>query len=266
VDPPPPGVAVGSAPWGPPGGTVDHVGADQAQLDALVGTWGGNLLDPDHTSAATYYPWVQIGGPWAALGSAWVPPSGSVAAVYATTDSVRGVWKAPAGVDAPLEGVSALADDTITDRAGEQLNVAGINSLRNLPTYGNVVWGARTLAGSDLTGSDFKYVPVRRLADFIEQSLLQSMAWTVFEPNGPSLWESISREAGLFLTGLFAQGAFQGTTPSQAYNVMCDATTTSAEDMLAGIVNLNVAFAPAEPAEFVVLNIKLGAGAPPASG
>jgi phage tail sheath protein FI len=129
-----------------------------------------------------------------------------------------------------------------------------------------VVWGARTLAGSDLTGSDFKYVPVRRVADFIEQSLLQSMAWTVFEPNEPPLWASISRDAGAFIAGLFAQGAFGGNTPAAAYQVSCDATTTSPPDIQAGIVNLNVAFVAVEPGEFIVLNIKLGAGAPGASG
>jgi len=135
----------------------------------------------------------------------------------------------------------------------------GINCLRTFPLYQSIVWGARTLAGSDIAGSPFKYVPVRRLADFIEQSLQQSLRWAVFEPNAPALWGAISLEVTAFMASLFASGAFAGASAAQAYTVACDATTTSPTDMLSGIVNVNVGFAPVDPAEFVMLNIQINA-------
>ena len=121
------------------------------------------------------------------------------------------------------------------------------------------MWGARTLAGADLDGSAFKYVPVRRLTDFIEQSLQQCLRWAVFEPNGPALWSSISLEVTSFMAGLFGQGAFAGASAAAAYQVVCDATTTSTANQLAGVVNVNVGFAPVDPAEFVMLNITIEA-------
>jgi phage tail sheath protein FI len=233
--------------------------------DALLGTWGPGFLGPDNVAGATYYPWVEIADPWNGGVTRAVPPSGTVAGVYASTDLSRGVWKAPAGVLATLEGVTGLADETITDAVGGELNVVGINCLRTFPLYGSVVWGARTLAGADVYQSPFKYVPVRRLTDFVELSLSQGLAWAASEPNGPPLWSSLVNEAAQFMAGLFGAGAFAGTTPSGAYGVACDASTTSPADMLAGIVNVTVWFAPVVPAEFVVANIALSAG-PPAGG
>ncbi len=221
--------------------------------------WAQGVLSPEHVAAAVYYPWVQITDPAAAPLSRLVPPSGTIAGVYAATDASRGVWKAPAGTEAALGGVSDLADATITDIVNGQLNVLGINCLRRFPLYGPIVWGSRTLAGSDLAGSPFKYVPVRRLSDYIEQSLQQSLRWAVFEPNGPALWSSISIEVTAFLSGLFGAGAFAGATAAQAYTVACDATTTTALDQQNGIVNVNVQFAPIDPAEFVMLNIQINA-------
>jgi phage tail sheath protein FI len=255
LDPPPPESA--RAPTNDT--SVDSVGVGTTGMDNLI-AWADHFLSPDNVAAATYYPWVQIMDPVTGLSRA-VPPSGTVAGVYAATDTARGVWKAPAGVEAQLGGVTALADATITDTVNGELNVMGVNCLRTFPLYQSIVWGSRTLAGSDLASSPFKYVPVRRLADFIEQSLQQSLRWAVFEPNAPALWGSISLEVTAFMAGLFGAGAFAGASADQAYTVACDASTTSPTDMLRGIVNVNVGFAPVDPAEFVMLNIKINAAA-----
>jgi hypothetical protein len=236
-----------------------------------LGDGPGGLISPtapyhseDDIAGAVYYPWIQITDPVTSLPRC-VPPSGAIAGIFAATDVERGVWKAPAGIEAALAGVTGLADTTITDEITGELNVAGINCLRTFPLYGTVVWGARTLAGSDPVGRPFTYVPVRRLTTFIEQSLLQSLRWAQFEPNAPTLWESITLEATAFMSGLFASGAFAGAAAAEAYSVVCDATTTSTNDVLNGIVNLNVGFQPVEPAEFVLLSIMLNATAPAAS-
>jgi phage tail sheath protein FI len=253
VDPPPPASAKGLT----TDTTVDNIGIGSAGLQSLV-TWADSFLSPDNVAAATYYPWVQIPDPVTGM-PRYVPPSGTVAGVYASTDTSRGVWKAPAGVEALLAGVIQLADTTITDTVNGDLNVMGINCLRTFPLYQSIVWGSRTLAGSDIASSPFKYVPVRRLADFIEQSLQQSLRWAVFEPNAPTLWASVTLEVTAFMAGLFAAGAFAGSSAAQAYTVACNASTTSPTDMLSGIVNVNVGFAPVDPAEFVMLNIQINA-------
>lgn len=206
---------------------------------------------------ALYYPWLQINDPINVSRPRYVPPSGTIAGIYANTDATRGVWKAPAGTTAVLVGAVKLGDTSINDEVNGQLNVAGINCLRSFPTYGNVVWGARTLAGADLIDSTWKFVPTRRLADFIEQSVLQSLRWVVFELNAPSLWATISMEVGAFMGALYAQGAFGGATAAEAYHVACDSSTTSEEDMLRGVVNVVVGFQPVEPAEFVVLTVQI---------
>lgn len=264
VDPPGPSLAFPT-----PAITVDDIGAPssssqeggQTPMQTLVNTWASGFLSPANGAAATYYPWLEITDPATGL-PRYVPPSGTIAGVYASTDTTRGVWKAPAGTEAVLRGVTALADTTINDTINGELNVLGINCLRVFPIYGSVVWGSRTLAGADVAGSPFKYVPVRRLADFIEQSLQQSLRWAVFEPNGPALWASISLEVTAFMAGLFGAGAFYGAAAPPAYTVTCDASTTSPTDMLSGIVNVNVGFVPVDPAEFVMLNVQINAASP----
>jgi phage tail sheath protein FI len=183
-----------------------------------------------------------------------VGPSGTMAGVYARTDGQRGVWKAPAGVAAVLEGADVALK--VTDADNGTLNSAGVNVLRTFPVYGPIAWGARTLAGADLLDSEWKYINVRRLVDYIEQSLVQSLKWVVFEPNDEATWGQIRLEVGSFLSGLFADGAFSGATPAAAYFVNCDATTTTADDIDRGIVNILVGVAPVKPAEFVVLQIE----------
>jgi phage tail sheath protein FI len=182
-------------------------------------------------------------------------PCGVVAGVYAATDGSRGVWKAPAGITATLGGVQGLTY-TMTDSENGLLNPLGLNCFRSFPTYNQVLWGARTLAGADALASQWKYVPVRRTALFLESSLYQGLQWVVFEPNDSPLWSAIRLNVGSFMQALFLQGAFQGTTPDQAYFVKCDGETTTQADIDNGIVNILVGFAPLQPAEFVVIQIE----------
>ncbi|MBC8132501.1 MAG: phage tail sheath family protein, partial [Deltaproteobacteria bacterium] len=187
-------------------------------------------------------------------------PCGAVAGIFARTDSKRGVWKAPAGLEANLIGVPELSVGLTDDENGE-LNPKGINCLRAFPTGGRVVWGSRTLRGDDGLADEYKYIPVRRTALFIEESLFRGTQWVVFEPNDEPLWAQIRLNLGAFMNNLFRQGAFQGKTPREAYFVKCDKETTTQNDIDLGIVNIHVGFAPLKPAEFVVLKIQQIAGA-----
>jgi len=185
-------------------------------------------------------------------------PSGTIAGLMARTDASRGVWKAPAGTGADVRRVVGL-ESRMTDLENGVLNKLGVNCLRSFPT-GTVNWGARTLDGSDDIGSEWKYIPIRRLALFIEESLFRGTQWVVFEPNDEPLWANIRMNVGAFMGGLFRQGAFQGGTPDEAYFVKCDAETTTQADRNLGIVNIEVGFAPLKPAEFVVISIQQIAG------
>ena len=129
-----------------------------------------------------------------------------------------------------------------------------------MPVYGIVSWGARTLDGADQKASEWKYIPVRRLALFLEESLYRGTQWVVFEPNDEPLWAQIRLNVGAFMQNLFRQGAFQGTSPREAYLVKCDKETTTQNDINLGIVNIVVGFAPLKPAEFVILKITQLAG------
>lgn len=238
------------------------VGADgSGQRDSLAGiqTWLGANASLRSNHSALYYPRPRIPDPLNGYRLRSVAASGTVAGLYARTDTERGVWKAPAGTSATLAGVAALAHQ-LTDAENGVLNPLGINCLRSLPVYGNVCWGARTLQGADQLTSEWKYVPVRRLALYLEASLLGGTQWVVFEPNDEPLWAQIRLNVGAFLQQLFRQGAFQGSTPSAAYFVRCDSTTTTQADINQGVVNIVVGFAPLKPAEFVVLQIQQIAG------
>ncbi|MET0340089.1 MAG: phage tail sheath subtilisin-like domain-containing protein [Polyangiales bacterium] len=186
-------------------------------------------------------------------------PCGVVAGVFARTDTQRGVWKAPAGLDATLVGVDKL-EVNLTDSENGDLNKVGINCLRAFPAAGRVIWGSRTLRGDDQLADEWKYIPVRRTALFIEESLYRGTQWVVFEPNDAPLWAQIRLNVGAFLHGMFRQGAFQGTTPRDAYFVKCDKETTTQDDINRGIVNVVVGFAPLKPAEFVVIKLQQMAG------
>jgi phage tail sheath protein FI len=186
-------------------------------------------------------------------------PSGAVAGVIARTDAQRGVWKAPAGLEANLTGITRLAVPLTDDENGE-LNPLAINCLRAFPGAGQVVWGARTLQGDDRQASEWKYIPVRRLALYIEESLYRGTKWAVFEPNDEPLWAQLRLNVGAFMHDLFRQGAFQGQKPQDAYFVACDSSTTTQNDIDNGRVNILVGFAPLKPAEFVILYIQQIAG------
>jgi phage tail sheath protein FI len=184
--------------------------------------------------------------------------SGALAGLFARTDSTRGVWKAPAGTEADFRGIIGL-EQLLSDRENGILNPRAINALRVFPS-GIVNWGARTNMGDDDTPHDYKYIPIRRLALFIEESLFRGLKWVVFEPNDEPLWAQIRLNVGAFMHNLFRQGAFQGATPRLAYFVKCDSETTPQNDRNLGIVNIWVGFAPLKPAEFVVLYLQQMAG------
>jgi phage tail sheath protein FI len=160
-----------------------------------------------------------------------------------------------------LNGVTALAYQ-LTETENGLLNPLGINCLRSFPAFGTVAWGARTLAGDDLLASEFKYVNVRRLALFIEESIYRGIQWTVFEPNAEPLWAQIRATVGAFLNNLFREGAFQGNKPDDAYFVKCDSSTTTQNDIDAGVVNVVIGFAPLKRAEFITVTISAKAAAP----
>src|SRR5262249_38829744 len=159
-----------------------------------------------------------------------------------------------------LQGVRGVAMQefpaNLTDGAVGRLNPIGINSLRGLPVIGNVAWGARTLEGADVLASQWKYIPVRRLALYLEESLFRGTQWVVFEPNDEPLWAQIRLNIGAFMQTLFRQGAFPGSSPKDAYFVQCSSETTAQADIDAGVVNIVVGFAPLKPAEFVVIKIQ----------
>src|SRR5262245_10158048 len=148
----------------------------------------------------------------------------------------------------------------MNDAQNGQLNPIAVNCLRTLTPYGNVVWGSRTLHGDDARASEYKYISVRRMALFLEESLFRGTQWVVFEPNDEPLWAQIRLNIGAFMNNLFRQGAFQGKTPRDAYFVKCDRETTTQNDINLGIVNIHVGFAPLKPAEFVVLKLQQMAG------
>jgi phage tail sheath protein FI len=227
-----------------------------APAQALSGVSGFAVKSKN---AALYYPALMEPNPLQNGQLAPVSPSGAVAGVIARTDAQRGVWKAPAGVEATLNGVPQLGI-TLTDAQTGDLNSRGVNCLRAIPGAGRVVWGARTLQGDDRLASEYKYLPVRRLALYIEESLFRGTQWVVFEPNDEPLWAQIRLNVGAFMQNLFRQGAFQGNTPAQAYFVKCDAETTTQNDIDLGVVNVAVGFAPLKPAEFVVIQIQQIAG------
>jgi len=212
-----------------------------------------------NNNSAVYFPRLLTPDPKNDYRLRSVGASGTMAGIYARTDSTRGVWKAPAGIEATLSGVQAL-DVELTDAQNGTLNPLGINCLRRFPIYGTTAWGGRTTQGADAIGSEWKYIPVRRLALMIEESLFRGTKWVVFEPNDEPLWAKIRMNIGAYMQSLFRQGAFQGAAPKDAYFVKCDSETTTQNDINQGIVNILVGFAPLKPAEFVVISIQQIAG------
>jgi uncharacterized protein len=240
-------------------------------VDTAQGTTGSATVSPIDglttlpvpvsTNAAIYFPWLATADPVSGSPST-SPPSGFVAGIYAREDAARGVWKSPAGLETVLNGsLGVVPTGVMTDNQQGVLNQNGINALRQFAPLAPVVFGARTLAYNDLALRDqWGYVAVRRMALFLEQSLYANLPWAVFEPNDTPLWNALTQEVGAFMMGLFRQGAFAGSKPSEAFLVQCDSTTTTQDDINNGIVNILVAFAPLKPAEFVVIQIAQLAG------
>ena len=222
-------------------------------LDGI--TWG---LDRN-ANTAVYFPRVLQPNPLQEGRLSDFAPSGLIAGIISRTDANRGVWKAPAGLEATLRGVSALAVK-LTDGDSGVLNPLAVNCLRAFPVNGRVVWGSRTLVGADQLASEWKYLPVRRTALYIEESLFRGTQWVVFEPNDEPLWAQIRLNVGAFMQNMFRQGAFQGASPREAYFVKCDSESTTQTDIDNGIVNILVGFAPLKPAEFVVIKLQQIAG------
>jgi uncharacterized protein len=230
------------------------------QSTGLDGTDPNNAFNlRRNANAAIYFPRIVVRDPLEEDRLGTFVPSGAIAGVIARTDSQRGIWKAPAGIEATLIGVSDLTV-RLTDKENGDLNPVGVNCLRIMPAAGRIVWGARTMRGADRLADQWKYLPVRRLALYIEESLYRGTQWVVFEPNDEPLWLQIRLNIGAFMHDLFVKGAFQGSSPKEAYLVKCDHETTTQYDIDRGIVNIIVGFAPLKPAEFVILKIQQLAG------
>jgi phage tail sheath protein FI len=228
-------------------------------IDGAAGIDSAAFAMSRDPNAALYFPRIKFADPLQENRLVTGVPCGVIAGVMARTDAQRGVWKAPAGIEATLRGVPDLQLN-LTDQENGALNPKGVNCLRIFSGVGRVSWGARTTHGDDVLASEWKYVPVRRFALFLEESLFRGTKWVVFEPNDEPLWAQIRLNVGAFMHNLFRQGAFQGSSPREAYLVKCDKETTTQTDINSGIVNIIVGFAPLKPAEFVILKIQQLAG------
>jgi phage tail sheath protein FI len=241
----------------PPSGTITSpADAAKAGHTTLTNTLGAGT--PEAQYAGYFFPRFRAVNPLTTAPAEFAP-SGAIAGIYAKTDATRGVWKAPAGLEAGLNGILDFVYPLTEGEIGT-LNQVAVNCLRSINLIGPVVWGARTLAGADALASDWKYVPVRRVALYIEESLYRGTQWVVFEPNDEPLWGQIRLSIGAFMQNLFRQGAFQGRSPREAYFVKCDRETTTQNDINLGVVNILVGFAPLKPAEFVLIRIQQMAG------
>ena len=268
IPPPTPAGALDDSVWAPAAALCRQrraflvVDAPERAVDQLP-AWvtASGLAGTDARNAAVYYPRILRPDPLRGGATVAFAPCGAVAGTFARTDATRGVWKAPAGLEAGLAGVVGLPVP-LTDDDSAVLNPRGINALRTFRGSGTVIWGARTLRGDDVLSDEYKYVPVRRLALFLEESLYRNTKWAVFEPNDEPLWAQVRLAVGGFLHDLFRQGAFQGLTAADAYFVHCDRDTTTQYDIDRGVVNILVGFAPLKPAEFVVIGIQQKTAAP----
>jgi uncharacterized protein len=236
---------------------MENYPAPWVNVSAAVGDIANFRGPLDQDYAAVYWPRVVANN--AAGKKITLDPSGTIAGLYAKTDTRRGVWKAPAGLEATLTGVTGL-ELLVTNDENGRTNPQAINTLR-MKVSGVTSWGARTLLGFEgAADQDYRYVPVRRVALHIEESLYRGLQFAVFEPNDEPLWGQIRLAAGSFMNGLFRKGAFKGLKASEAYYVACGKSTTTQRDINLGIVNVEVGFAPLKPAEFVVITIKQLAG------
>ncbi len=227
---------------------------------AEMETFAQSSALPRSRNAAIYFPWTKISDPLNNGHPRSIPPSGTIAGLIARISDTVSVWKSPAGPYAGLLGVKSL-DYNLNDNESDPLNARAVNCLRTFPTFGIVAWGARTMEGANELASEWKYIAVRRLGLFIEESIDRGTRWAVFEPNDEPLWAQLRRSVADFLHALFRQGAFQGTTPQHAFYVRCDREMMTDADIAKGILNIEIGFAPLRPAEFVIIRIQQRAGA-----
>ena len=201
----------------------------------------------DSTYAACYHPWIQVFDPLLKR-NAFFPPSGAMAGIYARTDTERGVSKAPAN-----EIVRACTGLSTTYNEGEQdiLNPQGVNLIRSFTGRGIRVWGARTISSNGL----WKYINVRRLFIYVEESIKANTNWVVFEPNSEVLWSRVKRTIEMFLASCWSEGMLAGTSPAEAFFVECGRTTMSQDDIDNGRLICMIGIAPVKPAEFVIFRI-----------
>ncbi|MBU7005781.1 phage tail sheath family protein [Phosphitispora fastidiosa] len=227
-----------------------------ALIDAAQGSAGVASLDPRSDNetkyAAFYYPWLRVVDPVAGM-RRLVPPGGHMAGIYARTDAERGVHKAPAN-----EVVRGAVDLEFQITKGEQdiLNPRGVNCIRFFPGRGIRIWGARTLSSDTL----WKYINVRRLFIYLEESIDEGTQWVVFEPNNEKLWARVRRTLTEFLTRVWRDGALMGTKPEEAFFVKVDRTTMTQDDIDNGRLIVLIGVAPVKPAEFVIFRIAQFAG------
>lgn len=238
----------------------DVVAIDQAVTFATTGISVGGTVIPISKGTfgdygAVYFPWILAADPIGAGSNPRIllPPSGYLAGIYARVDSSRGVFKAPAGLtDSGLAGALSVAVP-VSDTEQDRLNPIGVNVIRTAPGGGGiVVWGTRTIS----TDSEWRYIPVRRMAIFLRVSIYYGIQWAVFEPNDEPLWAALRLNIRSFMLTQFRAGAFQGRKPDDAFFVKCDSSTTTQQDIDNGVVNILVGFAPLKPAEFVVLTLQ----------
>jgi phage tail sheath protein FI len=256
MDPPPKDLSTHSlsAPW------PDVTGVDTLVVAVTQAAPNVLSLIPQSVNAALYFPYLASPDPVTGQ-TINLPPSGTVAGIYARTDQNRGVWKAPAGLETTINNISGVVPGGVmTDMQAGVLNQNAVNAIRTFAGAGTVVFGARTVAATNPSFQQWTYVPVRRMALFIEQTLYANLGWVVFEPNDVPLWNAVKSTIERFMLSLFRQGAFQGTSPSQAFLVKCDSSTTTQDDIDNGKVNVLVGFAPLKPAEFVIIQITQLAG------
>jgi len=212
-----------------------------------VKEWRVDKVGYDSKYATLYWPWIKVLDPLTSQG-VHVPPSGHICGIWARNDDTRGVHKAPA--NETIRGALAL-ELQITKGEHDQLNPAGINCIRAFPGRGIRVWGARTLSSDPA----WRYLNVRRLFNYVEESILEGTQWVVFEPNDLNLWQRVKRTLNAFLIRVWRDGALFGATPGEAFYVKCDAETNPPEVVDAGQLVVEVGIAPVKPAEFVVFRI-----------
>jgi len=241
----------------------DETPSYDGQLSAITNFTNDVVADNRDSGTVLYFPRLTIADPLNQNRSRGVGASGTLAGIWAKTDATgaggNAVWLAPAGTQAALPGNVTLACN-LTDADHGTFNQLGVNVLRSFPLYGNLSWGARTLMGADVEASEWKYVPVRRTAYYIEESLVEGLKWVVFQPNDEDLWRKIRLNVTAFLQTMYLNQAFPGQTPAQCYFVKCDADTNPQAQIDLGIVTVIVGFAPLLPAEFVILQIEQMAG------